>query len=99
GVPEGLQSGIVRYGFHAARIALAERTLQSHPPRASAASFEWRAIASGWASRGAWEKALAAADSAMTADPKPFVALFGYRLAVVGAWLHALEPSAATIWR
>src|SRR4029434_5846862 len=93
GRPNQLQGGVSRYGFHRARIDFARRVLRTGQRRATAAAFEWRAIATAWAARGAWDSALVAADSAIDVAPEP--GLFAYRLATVGAWLRAVHPQAA----
>ena len=96
GMPDRSHGGIVRFEFHRARIDLAERQLKS---RIAPPGFHWYVIANSWAARGAWDSALVAMDSATRINPASANGLHGYRLATVGAWLGAVEPSAASAWR
>jgi tRNA A-37 threonylcarbamoyl transferase component Bud32/TolB-like protein len=96
GMPDRLQTGIARFEFHAARIDLATRELKAGRVRPW---FQWHVIASTLAARGAWDSALVAEVRAVQHNPTANAGLFGYRLAVVGAWLGAVEPSAAASWR
>ncbi|MFL5617516.1 MAG: protein kinase domain-containing protein [Gemmatimonadaceae bacterium] len=92
GMPDRLQAGIVRFEFHRARIDLAERELHM----GHAAGFQWQIIANGWASRGGWDTALVAVDRAAGNRVTPQAGLIGYRLAAIGEWLGAIEPSVTT---
>ena len=100
GVPEKFQGGIMRYGFHATRIVMSERVIRirqsAGPPDWS---FEWQVMATAQAARGDWTRALAAVDSAVLLDSRPFVGLVAYRLAALGVWLGAVDPAAATLRR
>ncbi|HEX4683386.1 MAG TPA: serine/threonine-protein kinase [Gemmatimonadaceae bacterium] len=95
GMPERL-NGIARYGFDQARIDLAVRELKL---RLTTTSFEWQVIANSWATRGAWDTALVAAESAARLNLEPASGLLGYRLATVGVWLRAVPSSRAVAWR
>jgi len=96
GMPDRLQGGIARFEFHRARMDLAERELRIglSPP-----GFQRQVIAYGWASRGAWDSALVAMERAVQLNATPQMGMIGYRLAVIGAWLGAIEPSAAAVRR
>ena len=96
GMPDRMQSGIARFEFHRARMDLAERELRLGlvPP-----GFQWQVIANGWASRGAWDSALVAMDRAVRIGATPQAGMIGYRLAAIGAWLGAIQPSVAATWR
>jgi hypothetical protein len=76
-----------------AQAVLSERLLLGRPRLAMAAIHE-TALAEAWASRGAWDSAVTMAvrhsNGQTGRDP-----LFGYRMAVVGAWLGAVDASAA----
>ena len=96
GMPDRLQAGIARFQFPAARSDLAMRQLRSGiaPPR-----FQWQVIAYSWATRGAWDSALVAMERGVNDNVTTQAAVIGYRLAVIGTWLGAVEPSAAATWR
>src|SRR5215218_7296929 len=95
GMPDRTRSGIARFEFHHARIDLATRQLRSGVvPR----PFQWHVIANGWASRGAWDSTMVASESAVNFNG-PLGGLLGYRLATLGVWLGAVQPSVATAWR
>ena len=96
GMPDRMQSGIARYEFHGARIDLAARELKAGLVRPW---FQWQVIAYSWASRGAWDSALVAIDRGARYGASPIAGLLGYRLAAVGVWLGAVEPSVASMRR
>jgi hypothetical protein len=73
-----------------AQIALSERVLASRPRPELAAIHEF-VMADAWASRGAWDKALAIAER-YARRPAGVDPLYAYRMAVIGAWLGALSP-------
>lgn len=83
--------GMSRYGFHAARIEIARHTLRLAAARRDHIAFEWGEAATTWASRGAWDSAMVAADRASMAMPGPERTLFAYRLAAVGLVLGELD--------
>ncbi len=82
-------------GFPAAQIAVSRRVV-AHATSADLAAFHSEGIATAWAARGAWDSALVAADQALRRASSPTAAVDVYRLAVIGVWLGALEPEAAT---
>jgi serine/threonine protein kinase len=94
GMPERL-NGIARYGFDQARIDLAVRELKL---AVTMPAFEWQVIANTWATRGAWDTALVAAESAARLNPAPGANLLEYRMVTVGAWLGAIPSSRAFAW-
>jgi tRNA A-37 threonylcarbamoyl transferase component Bud32 len=81
-------------GFPAAQIDANRRVLALGVEREIAAA-NLTSIALAWASRGAWDSALVASDSAVAVDPGPNSALEAYRLAVLGAWVGAIDPGEA----
>jgi hypothetical protein len=96
-MPDRSRSGIARYEFHRARIDLAERQLNSRLVRPG---FQWEVIAYSLAARGMWDSALVASDSASRIPASAAArGLNGYRLAAIGAWLGAVDPSEATARR
>lgn len=90
--PEWFDQGLLRYGFPAATIDLAERVLALDPPPPLAGSMR-RAMAGAWAARGAWDTALVAVTqhSILAADAD--AALYAYRLAAVALWAGATRAS------
>jgi len=57
------------------------------------------ALAVAQAQRGAWDSSLVAMDAFVAGVPDPSAPLYAYRLAVIGAWLGALDPEAAVARR
>ena len=96
GMPDRLQAGIARFEFPAARSDLSARQVRSGM---APAPFQWQVIAYSWATRGRWDSALVAMEKAVQARARLETAVIGYRLAVVGSWLGAVEPSVAATWR
>jgi tetratricopeptide (TPR) repeat protein len=91
--------GVLAAGFPAAQIDWSRRLLRLGP-RSRYAANQHRAMALAWAQRGAWDSALVAMRSALDVapdprDPNPPTPLDDYGLAVLGAWLGALDPSIA----
>ena len=76
-----------------AQVEISRRVLRGNPKPPLAAVHE-RLLADAWASRGAWDSALVVAERFARRVPggEPLQA---YRLAVIGAWLGALEPGTA----
>ena len=68
------------------QVELSRRVLRSRP-RPDLAAVHERLLSDAWASRGAWDSAVAVAS--------PRAPLDGYRLAVIGSWVGALSPAAA----
>ncbi len=86
------------FGFNQAEIEMRYRVLQLKPPP-DIAAVQWLALSLVWAARGAWDSALVAARRYANMSTSPGAALEGYRLAVVGNWLGAVEPAAVMHWR
>jgi len=96
GMPDRLQAGIARFEFPAARADLAARQLSSS---ITPSPFQWQVIAYSWATRGRWDSALVAMEHVVNDNTMMQSAVIGYRLAVIGTWLGAIEPSVAAAWR
>jgi len=86
------------FGFNQADIDMRYRVLQLKPPQDIAAG-QWLAVSLGWAARGAWDSALVAARRYANTSASPGVALDGYRLAVVGNWVGAVDSAAVAQWQ
>jgi tRNA A-37 threonylcarbamoyl transferase component Bud32/TolB-like protein len=94
-------------GRPAAQLELSRRVLAATPGQAQAA-FHRKGIALAWAGRGAWDSALVAMDAHAdrafelaglseeeiieTGAAPELAKLDAYRIAVIGAWLGALDP-------
>jgi serine/threonine protein kinase/TolB-like protein/tetratricopeptide (TPR) repeat protein len=89
GMPDRLRAGIARFEFPAARIDLAERQMKHGVPP----WFQWQIIGYSWASRGRWDSALVAMDRGARDNSTSESGLVAYRLAAIGKWLGAVEPS------
>ena len=83
-----------RYGFFAAQIRVSQRVLASAAARTRLA-MHGRLLAGSWAARGAWDSALATMDEAAVRGADSTAALMRYGLAVVGAWLGAVDQREA----
>jgi serine/threonine-protein kinase len=83
-----------RYGFPQLQIEVNRRVLRTQLP-GEVAEAERRGLANAWATRGAWDSAMAAMDEYRTLFPAGAAGLDRYRLAVVGAWLGSVHPSEA----
>jgi TolB-like protein/tRNA A-37 threonylcarbamoyl transferase component Bud32 len=91
--------GVLWSGFPAALMDWNRRVLRLGPEARWAAN-QHRAIAWAWTQRGAWDSALVSIRSALDVapdlrDPTRVTPLDEYGLAVLGAWLGALDRSAA----
>jgi TolB-like protein len=91
--------GVLWNGFPAALIHWNRGVLRLGPQERYAAN-QHRAISWAWAQRGAWDSALVSMRSALGVapdlrDPTRVTPLDDYGLAVLGAWLGALDPSVA----
>jgi TolB-like protein len=95
--PENHSFGLSLYGFHRAQIDLADRILALPAPQETHAAH-WYAKSGAWAARGAWDSALVAAGLYARLKPTVAAALEGYRLAVVGRWLGAVDPAVGRAW-
>ena len=74
--------------------ALNRRMLEAHPSGDVARSMQV-AVAENWAGAGAWDSAMVALNALAGMDPDGQRALDAYRLAVVGAWLGAVDTAIA----
>jgi serine/threonine protein kinase/tetratricopeptide (TPR) repeat protein len=88
--PEWFDQGLLRYGFPAATIDLADRVLALDPPDPLAGSMH-RSVAGAWAARGAWDSALVAVERYASRTAHPAATLYAYRLATVGLWAGAVD--------
>ncbi len=85
-------------GHPAAQVEFSRRVLRAGAPP-EAADVHRLGLAVAWATRGAWDSALAAMDAYAGQSPDPSAPLDLYRFAVVGAWLGGLEPAEALAQR
>jgi hypothetical protein len=95
GMPDRLRAGIARFEFPAARIDLAERQMRDGVPP----WFQWQVIGYSLASRGRWDTALVAMDRGIRDIATSEAGLGAYRLAAIGRWLGAVEPSVVSARR
>ena len=79
----------------AAQIEFNRRLLRRDLQPGDATNLRWF-TALNWAARGSWDSAFATVDRSAGADPQSDQALQVYRLAVLGAWLGAVPPEAAS---
>jgi hypothetical protein len=89
--------GMAHYGLPQANDQL--RVLLARRGASAAVSTLRLARALAQAQRGAWTGALATLDQIVATTSDPTWPLYRYRLAVVAAWLGALDPSLATAQR
>jgi hypothetical protein len=94
-MPDRLRAGIARFEFPAARIDLAERQIRDGVPP----WFQWQVIAYTLASRGRWDTALVVMDRGARDISTSEAGLAAYRLAAIGRWLGAVEPSVVSARR
>jgi hypothetical protein len=76
--------------FPAAQVELNRRVLQLPLAGNVASGYRW-GIALAWAARGAWDSAQVAMDQYMNRSSNKVAAVHRYRLAVVGAWVGAVD--------
>jgi hypothetical protein len=81
------------YGFLDWQIRVSQRALRVGSPPAR--QVNTRLLALSWAGRGAWDSALVAMDRLVATGLDPAAPLTAYGLAVVGAWVGALDPGEA----
>ncbi|HEX5634809.1 MAG TPA: hypothetical protein VFX50_16310, partial [Gemmatimonadales bacterium] len=79
-----------RHGFLDAQIRVSERALQLGVPRQSALAAH-RLLAWSWAGRGRWDSALVAMDRLSASGLDSLAPIRAYGVAVLGAWLGALQ--------
>jgi TolB-like protein len=85
-------------GFPQAQIELSRRVLQARPAATVRLRHE-EAIVDAWVARGAWDSAFVAEEQILHEASEDEFALDGYRLAVIGAWLGAIDADQALRWR
>ncbi len=81
-------------GFPQTQVELNRRVLLLQPAEEVRIRHE-RAIVTAWVARGAWDSALVAEDRLLQETSQDEYGLDGYRLAVIGAWLGAVDPDEA----
>ena len=87
-----------QYSFPQAQIDFARMVLTRPVPPDVANAFRY-SIAIGQAARGAWDSSLVTLDTLVAATSGPLLPLCRYRIAVVGAWLSAVDPATAAAKR
>ncbi len=92
---EWVECELMLSGFPAVQIELSRRLDARAGPDPAMIVFHRDGILSSWAQRGAWDSALAVADSQLRNPVDPGLALTGYEIAALGVWLGALPPEAA----
>ncbi len=87
-----------RYGFPAEQIRVSTQVLRAGgvPARQE---VHGRLLALSWAERGAWDSALVAMDRLVRSGTDSTAALSAYGLAVVGAWLGAVDQRETDVRR
>ncbi len=93
--PEVIATGTLAFGFPSAQLQQSDAILRERPLPEMAAS-QWMGKTFAWASRGAWDSALVAADHWVRRSDDPQTPLRAYGLAVVGAWVGALPAETTT---
>jgi serine/threonine-protein kinase len=97
-VPDGSFYDAFPYGFSDEQIRVSEKALKAWSSPARLATHR-RLIVWSWAARGAGDSALVAMDRLVASGADSAAALRSYGLAVVGAWLGALDPREAAARR
>ncbi len=85
---------LLRHDLPAAQVDVV-RSLRRRGIGVDLARESYRAEALAWVARGAWDSALVAADRFTRRRAGADARVFGYRLAVVGVWLGAVDPEEA----
>ena len=93
-VPDGSFYDAYRHGLPVEQIQVSGKVVQSGARPARRATHG-RLLALSWVQRGAWDSALVAMDHLVASEIDSAAALEAYGLAVVGAWLEAIEPGEA----
>jgi len=95
--PEAVHTGsfydAFLYGFLDWQIRVSQRGLRVGSPPAR--EINTTLLALSWAGRGAWDSALVAMDRLVATGLEPGAPLRAYGLAVVGAWVGAVDPREA----
>src|SRR6185369_7521087 len=81
------------YGFLDPQIRVCERAIQVGG--LTRKGWHQRLLALSWAGRGAWDSALVAMDELVRSGVDSSASLRAYGIAVVGAWLGAVDAGAA----
>ena len=95
--PHRFALGAAHYGFPRAQEEMHRLLAGGAAPAVASALRLGRVVAA--AERGAWSNALEMMDEIIAATPDPIWPLYRFRLAVVAAWLGALDPAVATAQR
>jgi hypothetical protein len=93
-VPDGSFYDAYLYGFPAEQIRVSAQVVRAGVPPARRA-VHGRLLALSWAQRGAWDSALVAMDRPVISETDSAASLRSYGLAVVGAWLGAIDQREA----
>jgi len=100
--PEAVRDGSFydpfRYGFPAEQIRVSAQVVRAVGSSVRQAVHR-RLLALSWAQRGAWDSALAAMDRLVASDTDSTAAFRSYGLAVIGAWLGAVDQHEADVRR
>ena len=100
-LPVPLRYSFLGFGLPYAQVEFGRQVLQIGP-EAAAVPYWLRETAWSWAERGSWDSALSAMREAVRREPNPdsqASALDEYELAVLGAWLGAIDPREAALRR
>ncbi|MFL5475092.1 MAG: protein kinase domain-containing protein [Gemmatimonadales bacterium] len=97
-VPDGSFYDAYRHGLPAEQIEVSRKVVRSGARPARRATHG-RLLALSWVQRGAWDSALVAMDRLVASETDSAAALESYGLAVVGAWLGAVEEREAEVRR
>jgi serine/threonine-protein kinase len=97
-VPDGSFYDAFRYGFQAEQIGVSEQAVRAgnSPVRQEVLA---KLLALSWAGRGAWDSALVATDRLVRSEVDSSAPLRAYGLAVIGAWLGAIDQHEADVRR
>ena len=82
------------YGLSAEQIQVSTQAIRAGGSRARLAVHR-KLLALSWAQRGAWDSALVAMDRLVASETDSAAAIRAYGLAVIGAWLGAVDPREA----
>ena len=87
------------YGRLAEQIRVSEQVLRIKGTTSARQAVHGKLLALSWAGRGAWDSALVAMDRLVRSGTDSAAALRSYGLAVIGAWLGAVDQHEATARR
>jgi hypothetical protein len=91
--------GLMTMGFPRAQVLLSRGVLESDAASEPMARGQHLVLAHSWASLGAWDSALVAADAYASTGTEPEALLVPYQIAAVGSWLGAVDSSDAVARR